>query len=157
MLVTAFLGVLQIWVMYTTMVMGFVWQPYLRDSILPFIIGIQEFLLISLIGEEFSVWWLYVLASVFATANWVMHNSLKRARQEPQNAQFFANLQPATLRDFLPAISIISVFLILGIIVSITGNRSWLPLGAIVIAIVVLMVQIRGVRKLWRSLMGMAL
>ena len=54
MVIASFLGILQIWVMYSTMVMGFIWQPQLRDSIVPFIIGIQQFMLIALIGEEFS-------------------------------------------------------------------------------------------------------
>ena len=63
MLSVAFLAILQIWVMYSSMVMGFVWLPSMRDSIVPFIIGIQEFMLITLIDESFSSLWLYVLAS----------------------------------------------------------------------------------------------
>ena len=69
MLSVAFLAILQIWVMYSSMVMGFVWLPSMRDSIVPFIIGIQEFMLITLIDESFSSLWLYVLASAFATAH----------------------------------------------------------------------------------------
>ena len=100
MVMGAFLGILQIWVMYSTMVMGFIWQPYLRDSIIPFIIGIQQFMLIALIGEEFDTLWLYVLGSIFITGNWVSHSSFRRARQDPENDEFFGKRNPATLRDF---------------------------------------------------------
>ena len=100
MVMGAFLGILQIWVMYSTMVMGFIWQAYLRDSIIPFIIGIQQFMLIALIGEEFDTLWLYVLGSIFITGNWVSHSSFRRARQDPENDEFFGKRNPATLRDF---------------------------------------------------------
>lgn len=74
MIGVSFLEILQIWIMYSTMVMGFVWQPLLRDLIIPFIIGIQEFMLITLIGEQFSALWLYVLGSlVFHQVIWNLH------------------------------------------------------------------------------------
>ena len=47
--------------------------------------------MISLISEEFNVYWLYVLASVFIFANWVAHITFRRARWgrfEPQLTQF---------------------------------------------------------------------
>ena len=40
------LGILQIWVLYSTLVIGFTWRPTLRDSILPFLLGIQEFTMV---------------------------------------------------------------------------------------------------------------
>jgi hypothetical protein len=86
----AFLGIIQVWVMYSTMVMGFIWQPDLKDSIIPFVIGIQEFMLVTLIGEEFNTLWLYVLGSVFISANWVSHSSLRRGRQDPEKKNFLA-------------------------------------------------------------------
>jgi len=43
MVSVTFLGILQIWIMYSSLVMCFVWLPGLRDSIFPFIIGVQEF------------------------------------------------------------------------------------------------------------------
>jgi len=150
------LGILLIWVTYSTMVMGFIWQPYLRDSILPFIIGIQEFMLVSLIGAEFSVIWLYVLASIFISVNWVTHNSLRRARQYEENDEFFGSRQPATLRDFLPSMTVIAGFVIFGISIEISGNQSWLPLLAIAIANSVVVFQLISLRRLWRSIMDSA-
>jgi hypothetical protein len=51
------------------MVMGSIWQPDLKDSIIPFVIGIQELMLVMLISEEFNTLWLYALGSVFISAN----------------------------------------------------------------------------------------
>ncbi|HIA58427.1 MAG TPA: hypothetical protein EYO00_00800 [Gammaproteobacteria bacterium] len=155
MIGVSFLGILQIWIMYSTMVMGFVWQPLLRDSIIPFIIGIQEFMLITLISEQFSALWLYVLGSLFVVANWVSHNSLRRARLDPENAAFFSTIEPATLEDFGPAIGIVSSLVMFGIMIDLTGNQSWIPLGAIAFVNIVLLIQIVASRHLWRNLMGL--
>lgn len=155
MVLAAFLGILQIWVMYSTMVMGFVWQPYLRDSIIPFIIGIQQFMLIGLIDEEFNTLWLYVLGSIFITGNWVSHSSFRRARQDRENDEFFGKMNPATLRDLWPAMSIVTGLVVFGITIDVAQNLTWLPLVALVFANAVLVLQTFMFRKLWRSIMGL--
>ena len=155
MLIAAFLGILQVWVMYSTMVMGFIWQPYLRDSIIPFIIGIQQFMLIALIGEEFNTLWLYVLGSIFISGNWISHSSFRRARQDPENDEFFGRTKPATLRDFWPAMSIVLALVAFGIAIDLTQNRTWLPLVALVISNGVLIFQTFVFRRMWRSIMGL--
>jgi len=155
MILAVLLGILQIWVMYSTMVMGFIWQPYLRDSIIPFFIGIQEFMLVTLIGEEFNVLWLYVLGSIFISGNWVSHSSFRRARQDPENDDFFGTRKPATLRDFWPAIAIVSGLVLFGIAIEVTQNQTWLPLLALLFANAVLVGQTFNFRRLWRSIMGL--
>ena len=155
MIVVALLGILQVWVMYSTMVMGFIWQPFLRDSIVPFIIGIQEFMLVSLIGEEFNTLWLYVLGSIFISGNWVSHSSFRRARQDPENDDFFGRMKPATLRDFWPAMTIVTSLSVFGIAIDLTQNQTWLPVAALVFANAVLVFQTFSFRRLWRTLMGL--
>lgn len=155
MIMAALLGILQVWVMYSTMVMGFIWQPYLRDSIIPFIIGIQQFMLVTLIGEEFNTLWLYVLGSIFITGNWVSHSSFRRARQNPENDEFFGRTKPATLRDFWPAMSIVTVLVAFGIALDITQNETWLPIAALVFSNGVLIFQTFMFRRMWRSIMGL--
>jgi len=137
------------------MVMGFVWQPLLRDSIIPFVIGIQEFMLITLIGEQFTALWLYVLGFLFVVANWVSYNSLRRARLNPENEAFFSKLESATLKDFSAAIAIVCSLTVFGILIDFTGNQSWLPLAGVVFANIVLLLQIVASRRLWRNLMGL--
>tara|TARA_R110002073_G_scaffold132279_1_gene279082 strand:+ start:1282 stop:1944 length:663 start_codon:yes stop_codon:yes gene_type:complete len=155
MVVAALLGILQIWVMYSTMVMGFIWQPYLRDSIVPFFIGIQQFMLVALVSEEFNTLWLYVLGSIFISGNWVSHSSFRRARQNPENDDFFGKTNPATLRDFWPAMTIVTGLTIFGIAIDLTQNHTWLPIAALVFANAVLIFQTFRFRRMWRSIMGL--
>jgi hypothetical protein len=154
MILVAFLGILQVWVMYSTMVMGFIWRPHLRDSIVPFIIGIQQFMLITLIGEEFNTLWLYVLGTIFISGNWVSHSSLRRARQDPENAEFFGQVEPATLRDFWPTMTIVSCLAVFGVSIDVTQNQTWLPMIAIVFSNAVLIFQTFAFRRLWRRIMN---
>ncbi len=155
MLAVAFMGILLIWVMYSTMVMGFIWQPYLRDSIVPFVIGIQEFMLITMVAESFNSLWLYVLGSIFVSATWVSHSSLRRARQDSENEEFFGQIDPATLRDFWPSMLVVVTLVGFGVAIDVTQNTSWLPLLALVFANAVVVFQIFGFRRLWRSIMGL--
>jgi len=155
MITAAFLGILQVWVMYSTMVMGFIWQPFLRDSIIPFIIGIQQFMLVTLINEEFNALWLVVLGSIFITGNWVSHSSFRRARQDPENDEFFGKMKPATLRDFWPVISIVTVLVAFGIAIELTQNQTWLPMVALAFSNAVLIFQTFLFRRMWRSIMGL--
>ena len=156
MVSVSFLGILQIWIMYSCMVMGFVWLPGLRDSIFPFVIGLQEFMLVSLIGTEYEGLWLLVLASIFLSANIITHLSFKRARQEPANEQFFRTLKPAKLRDFRWAASVILALTVLGVISMMVESKSLLLLAAMTLANIVLLVQIVAVRRLWREIMSLA-
>ena len=146
------LGILQIWIMYSCMVMGFVWLPGLRDSIFPFVIGLQEFMLVSLIGTEYQGLWLLVLASIFLSANVITHLSFRRARQEPANELFFRGRKPATLRDFRWAGSVIITLTVLGIVSTMVDSGSLLLLAAMTLANVVLLVQIFTVRRLWQAI-----
>ena len=155
MIGASLLAILQIWVMYTTLVMGFTWAPSLRDSIFPFVIGIQEFMLVTLISDEFSANWLYVLASIYITANWVSHITFRRARRQSENSQFFVGRKPATLRDFRWAMAIICTLTTFGIVVDLAGNANWVPLFAAVLANVTIIFSIFSSRRLWKVLMAM--
>lgn len=155
MISVVFLGILQIWVMYSTLVMGFTWQPLLRDSILPFIIGIQEFMLISLIGTEFTALWVCVLGTVFVAAHWISHSSLRRARLDPENSEFFTTVKPATLKDHTPSIGVVLILLLLGALTYLNQGSIWFPFSAILFANIVLFYQIMSMRRIWRSLMGL--
>jgi len=156
MVSVTFLGILQIWIMYSCMVMGFVWLPGLRDSIFPFIMGLQQFMLVSLIGTEYEGLWLLVLASIFLSANIITHLSFKRARQEPANELFFRDRKPATLKDFRWAGSVILVLTVLGTVSTIIDSGSLLLLAAMTLSNIVLLVQIFAVRRLWRVIISLA-
>lgn len=148
------LGILQVWILYATLVIGFNWLPTLRDSILPFVLGIVEFTMISLVGPEFSALWLYALASLFLFGNYVAHISFRRARVEPDNYAFFRGREPATWQDFIWAFSNIGLLILFGMAYTALHGPAWLALFAIVFANFSLVVQIVSSRRLWRAIVG---
>ncbi len=155
MLSVSMMGVLAIWVMYSTMLIGFTWRPNLQDSILPFVIGIQEFCLIALVSETFNVMWLYVLASIFLVGNWVSHSTFSRARANAENARFFVNRAPAKLRDFSFAFFTIAVLVLMGVLNTLLTTSSWTVVLAIVYANIALGFQIVNFRRLWEEVMSL--
>lgn len=155
MVSVSLMGVLAIWVMYSTMLIGFTWRPGLRDSILPFLIGIQEFCLVALISDEFNVMWLYTLASVFIVGNWVSHSTFTRARADKANRRFFEGRKPAVLRDFGFAFITILVLVLLGVLNTVLANSSWTAVLAIVYANIALGLQIVNFRELWETVMSL--
>jgi hypothetical protein len=155
MISVTLLGILQIWVMYSSMVMGFRWMPTLRDSIFPFIIGIQEFMLVSLINDDFTGVWLYVLASVFMTANIISHLSFRKARADPANFAFFKNRDPATWKDFKWAYVVIGALCLFGLLTDLYGAETMIPLAGILFANIMLLVQIASIRRLWMEIINL--
>ena len=155
MITVCFMGILVIWLVFTTMVMGLVWEPMLRDSIAPFAIGLQEFMLISLVEETFNPYWLLVLASVFVTTNWITHLSMKRARAQAENALFFEGISPAKLRDFLPAIAIVAGFSVLAAVMLAFPGQRLLTYLALLVANGILVAQMIGTRRLWQRAMNL--
>lgn len=154
MLSVSLMGILQIWVMYSTIVMGFTWRPSLRDSIIPFVLGIQQFMMVSIISSTFSALWLYNLAGIFLVANWMVHITFKRARTNSNNALFFKATSPATLKDFTWPFVIISTLVIFGIMYTALGGPNWVALAAMVFANGVLALQIISSRNLWNGMMS---
>jgi len=148
------LGILQVWILYATLVIGFTWLPTLRDTVLPFILGIQEFTMISLIGPEFNALWLYALSALFLFGIYVAHMSFRRARLEPDNAAFFTGREPATWKDFIWAFTNIGLLIVFGMAYTALRGPVWLALFSIVFANMSLAIQIVSSRRLWRVIVG---
>jgi hypothetical protein len=155
MLSVALMGILQIWVMYSTIVIGFTWRPSLRDSVLPFVIGIQQFMMISIISPTFNVMWLYVLASIFLVGNGIAHITYRRARADTSNDLFFKRRGPATFKNFAGPFSIISMLVVFGALFTLLDGPNWLVLTAIVFANGALAMQIISSRALWAAIMNL--
>lgn len=153
MLSVVIMGILQIWVTYSTLVIGFTWQPNLRDLILPFAVGIQEFMLVELIDAQFNVMWLYVLASLFIVMNWVAHTTFRRARADQRNARFFEGRGQAELKDFAGPFVIVLILVGVGVLSTALGQGGYVALTAIMFANAVLAYQIIRSRFLWHAMM----
>ena len=74
------MGIMLIWLIYSGMVMRFRWTPSTADSILPFFVGLIQFLMIDMMGPEKLGRWMIVLAIVFATMIVASHKLFQRAR-----------------------------------------------------------------------------
>jgi hypothetical protein len=148
------LGILLVWLFYTSLVMRFSWVPSMRDSVLPFAIGLLEFTLIDLAGSDELAAWFYTLASVFAVSTWTSHIIFVRARRDPSNSEFFAHFEPARLPDFLGSIGVVAGLFVIGIVLQVTGSRGWLALCGLLAANAALVWQIAVARRFWHMSIG---
>ena len=129
--VASLVGIILIWLTYSGMVMRFRWTPSTADSVLPFFVGLIEFLMIDMMGPDKIGRWLFVLAIVFATMIITSHSVFRRARHDPANLGWFEKYSPATWRDFMPQVVIILAMLIFGGWLWQSGNDGWPALFAL--------------------------
>lgn len=148
------LGIILIWLTYSGMVMRFRWTPSTSDSILPFFVGLVEFLLIDMMGPDGLGRWLIVLAIVFATMITVSHMIFRRARRDPANHGFFEKYSPATLRDFMSQIIVITAMILSGAWLWYSGNYGWPALCALIVALAILSFETYNASKFWNQSMG---
>jgi len=133
-IVVTLLGIILIWLLYSSMTMRFSWVPTPGDSVIPFGIGILEFTLIALLGVSHLGAWFVTLAVLFVISNWAMQSILRRARKDEDNDHFFSGVPPAAFRDFLPAIVIVSVLMLVGLALWLTGHTGVFALAALLVA-----------------------
>jgi len=88
------LAIVVLWVYYAQLVMRLVWVPRLTDSLIPFALGVGQFLQADTLGRGDIALWLapfpVIFLLSFASWNW----TLSRARQEPENAHLMAAFMP---------------------------------------------------------------
>jgi hypothetical protein len=130
-IITTLLGILLIWLLYSSMVMRFRWVPSSGDSTLPFMIGLIEFTLIASLGPATLAWWFVALAALFAITHWAIQLIMRRARLDGENDDFFAHVPRATLRDFYPTIAITAVLAGMGLLLGLSGHQGLLALLAV--------------------------
>lgn len=152
-LAASFLGLVLIWVVYASHVMRLRWVPTTTDSIYPFAIGLLEFVLIELLGAEHFGGWMISYAAIFALMVWISHRTMRRARLDGQNEQFFNNLQPAEPKDFYGAIAGVIVMATFGAYVAATNNTGVVALIGILATALIALYQFRMAAYFWeRSL-----
>jgi hypothetical protein len=148
------MGIILIWLTYSGMVMRFRWTPSTADSILPFFVGLVEFLLIDMMGPDGLGRWLIVLAIVFAAMILVSHKIFRRARLDPANRAFFDKYSRATLRDFMPHSIVIAAMILFGGWLWQSGNYGWPALCALLASLAILGYETYNVSKFWNQSMG---
>ncbi len=146
---TCLTGLIQIWLIYSTTVMRFSWVPSIPDSVWPFVIGILEFIMISSMGPDTLAQWCIVLALLFAIMTAGTHSVMRRARQDPDNADFFATITPARLKDFSSQIAAVSGLTLFGIYFWWSGSSGWVAVFALLFALGFLAYQILNTTRFW--------
>ena len=151
---TVLLGILEIWLVYTSMVMRFIWLPSFRDTLFPFLVGIVEFSMVALIGPDSIPAWMCVLAVIFIMMVGDAHLTYVQARKEPENAKHFDRIKPATTDDFkLPAGMIAGIFA-MALVLQLTGNQEALAFAGIAVCAGILIHQIDESRRFWNHSMS---
>ena len=149
-LVATFIGVLLVWLIYSSMVMRFRWVPTTGDLVFPFLVGILEFLMIELLGSHVLGPWLVVLGVIFAIMTWASQMTYRRARLDPENSDFFGNTPPASAKDFLMAGIVVLMLVGTGIVIWALAHQGWFAIIAILGAIGALLMQMYLTDLFWR-------
>lgn len=149
-IVTTFLSLVLIWVVYASNAMRFRWVPITTDSVYPFLIGLTEFMLIESLGTGETGQWLILMALTFGMMVLVSHRTMLRARQDDDNATFFNQFKPATLRDFIPNIAIVVGLAIAGIYLIVSDGSGIFALLAALAAAAIVVWQFIEAARYWR-------
>jgi hypothetical protein len=147
------LGILLIWLLYSSMVMRFRWVPTTGDSTLPFVIGLIEFTLIATLEPAHIGWWFVTMAVLFGVTHWSIHLIMRRARLDGENDAFFAQVAPASLRDFYPTFIAIAALAGTGLLLGITGHRGGVALLGVLGATTAIAYQLYLNTLFWRRSM----
>ena len=122
---------------------------------LPFLVGLIEFLLIDLMGPENIGRWFVVLAIIFIAMYVGNHKTMRRARADPANKEFFTSVAPATSRDFLPQIFRVSVIALSGAWLWQSGYMGWFAMLALLASVVLLGYETLNAARFWNRSMGL--
>ena len=148
-IVADMLGIVQVWLIYTSATMRVRWTPSMRDLIIPFLIGILEFILIDLTGPDNRGLWFLTLAAVYMLASWDAQSVFGRARQDPDNAEFFRRFRPACGFDRYESALVISTLVGLGLFAEFVDDPPELVLGGLLFACAVLIYRMEIARRFW--------
>jgi len=75
--VTTLLMVMTVWDEYQLGAAVYIWVPGYRDSIIPFLFGITELLMVKSIGKDINIWFRY--AAVFAVLSLIAYVNMYRS------------------------------------------------------------------------------
>lgn len=84
-----------IWMVYVGLVMRFRWTPAMTDSVMPFLVGLIQFMMIDLMGPDKLGKWTLVIGLIAVLVTYLDHSSMRRARRDPGNREFFEKIPAA--------------------------------------------------------------
>ncbi len=143
-----------IWMVYVGLVMRFRWTPAMTDSILPFLVGLIQFLMIDLMGPENLGKWILVLGLIAVVVTYLDHSSMRRARRDPDNREFFEKIPSAAWRDFIPQGISVLFSVVAGTWLWYSRDYGWFALLVLLFALTALAYNAYVQAKFWRVSMG---
>ncbi len=152
--VVTFLSMLLIWLLYVNTVMRFRWVPGIVESVLPFFIGLLEFVMVATMGPDLIGLWFVLFAAICAIASYSAHQTFVRARLEEENQTFFQNVAPATYRDYLPSIILVVTFAFAGLLLLQSDHPNVLAVIMMAGAYAFVISQFITSAKWWQSSLG---
>ncbi len=144
------LGIVLVWVIYSSNVMRFRWVPGTMDSVFPFLIGLIEFMLVETLGPERLGFWFVLMAVIFSFMNWIGHLTMRSARRDPDNRAYFEGVASARLRDFRGQIFGVIVLGIVGVYFILSAQRGVLALVVLLALIALLSYQFQQTAIFWK-------
>lgn len=146
-------GLILVWLFYISIVLRVVWVPRVRDSIIPFFIGIAEFVLAESLAPAQLALWFFMLAGVFAFSTWTSISVFTAARRDPENDELFAAFEKYTNRDWTMTAAFVGSLVLSGLAVSVFGPTGGVALFCVLLALLVIAAQTAIVVGYWhRSL-----
>jgi hypothetical protein len=153
-IVADMLGIVQVWLLYTTATMRVRWTPSMRDLVIPFLIGILEFILIDLTGPTNRGLWFLTLASVYVVASWDAQNVFGRARLDPDNIEFFSRFTPTNWFDRFESTFVIGGLIGFGLYCQFVGDPPGIVLAGLTFACAMLLYRMEVSRRYWERSMA---
>jgi hypothetical protein len=148
-IVVDMLGIVQVWLIYTSATMRVRWTPSMRDLLIPFLIGILEFILIDLTGPDYRGLWFLTLAAVYVVASWDAQSVFSRARADPDNVDFFRRFRPPGRFDRYESVVIIGTLIGFGLVAEFVDDPPGMVLTGLLFSCAVLIYRMELARRFW--------
>jgi len=143
-----------IWMVYVGLVMRFRWTPAMTDSIMPFLVGLIQFMMIDLMGPDNLGKWTLVIGLIAVLVTYLDHSSMRRARRDSDNREFFEKIPAAVWRDFIPQGFSVLFSGLAGAWLWYSGDYGWFALLVLLFALTAMAHTAYVQAKFWRVSMG---
>ena len=143
------MGTILVWVSYATNVTRFVWVPTMQEFVMPFAVGLIQFSIIQMLTVQLIGLWMVLVAVLILTINWLAPSTMRKARLDGDNGEFFAGTTTASWRDFQLAIGSIIMLLAFGVYEWVYAPFIAATLAILLITLATLLVQFRLMAVWW--------
>jgi len=145
---SVFLGVIVVWLMYATLVLRFAWVPRFADLVFPFVLGALEFLLVEWTAPERIAAFFLGLAVIFvvgASMTFWIFRAMIAAGDVPDRPL------REQIAGYYPSVAAAAALLLGALVTGATGPASAAAAACLAAANGLLLVQIWIFRRYWQA------